>query len=292
MSERMSPQDIDAVCNLVDELCGICLDEKKDYLIEGRLAPLVKRHGCGDYVDLVRKARAPGAGDLLNEITDAITTNETLWFRDTSPFDALKYKVFPELIDAKSSTAFPKRIRVWSAASSTGQEAYSIAMTFADVVGSLTGWDLQVYGSDISPTAVEKAREGTYSQLEISRGLDQLHLSGFFRREGNDWQVCPELRSACRFEVRNLLKPFVGIGPFDVIFCRNVAIYFTAEDRRKLFSNLADNLASDGWLFAGSSESLADIGPEWRPQQHCRAICYRPKMSQSAALAAGSALTA
>jgi chemotaxis protein methyltransferase CheR len=282
MSTSLTPGDLDAVCKLVDELCGIYLDAKKDYLIEGRLSELVRRYACTGYVDLVKRARMPGSRELVDDIVDAITTNETLWFRDTSPFEALKHKVFPELVDSKSKTAFPRRLRVWSAASSTGQEAYSIAMAFADMVGTLTGWDLQIYGTDISPTAVRKAQEGVYSELEISRGLDQHHLSGYFVRHPGGWQVCPELRRICRFETRNLLKPLTGLGPFDVIFCRNVAIYFTSNDRSRLFYGLAETLQPEGWVFVGSSETLSDLGPEWKPQQHCRAVCYRPKQPVAA----------
>lgn len=272
-----TPQDIDAICGLVNDLCGIALDDSKSYLIEGRLADLVTRHSCESYVDLARKARTAAGRDLKTEIVDAITTNETLWFRDKTPFEAIKYKLMPEILDAKTKSPFPKRVRVWSAACSTGQEAYSIAMTFAEMVPNIDDWDFQVHGTDISPAAVAKAQEGVYSDLEISRGLDQNYRGGYFVKKGRDWQINQKLRSKCRFEVRNLLGKLNGMGKFDIIFCRNVAIYFTLADRQKLFRNLADMLNPGGWLFVGSSESLNDLSSTWTPYRHCRAVCYQPK---------------
>ncbi|TWT48261.1 CheR family methyltransferase [Botrimarina hoheduenensis] len=266
--------DIDAVCNLVNELCGIYLDTSKDYLIEGRLARLLKTHGCKDYVELSRKARLTPA--LQTDVVNAITTNETLWFRDTTPFEALKNKIFPELIDAKAGSAFPKRFRIWSAACSTGQEAYSLAMAFADTVPNFESWDLEIYGTDISPSAVQHAQQAVYSELELSRGLSQQHRGAYFVHKGNGWGVNDTLKRRCKFEVRNLLKPLTGVGKFDLIFCRNVAIYFTPADRKRLFIGLAETLNRGGWLFSGSGESLADLGPNWAPKQHCRAVCYQP----------------
>lgn len=274
----LTAEDLDAVCGLVDDLCGVYLDERKTYLIEARLADLLPRHNCQSYVDLARKARLATSA-AAQDVIDAITTNETLWFRDASPFEALRHKMLPEVLDAKASTPTPKRVRMWSAACSTGQEVYSLAMTFADVVPDIGGWDLEILGSDVSRDALENARKGEYSDLEISRGLEQKHLGAYFERSRNGWQVSESLRRKCRFEQRNLLKPFNTVGKFDVIFCRNVAIYFQPEERRSLFLRLAEQLNPGGWLIAGSSESLVDLGPEWLPYRHCRATCYQPKPS-------------
>lgn len=273
---KLDPKELDAVCSLVDDLCGIYLDASKDYLIEGRLADLVKKHGCTSYAQLASKARQGLSGPVAQDVVDAITTNETLWFRDQTPFNALQYKVFPELIDAKAGTLFPRKLRVWSAACSTGQEAYSIAMTFADLMPSIAEWDLQIVGTDVSPAAVRRAQAARYSELEISRGLDQKHLSGYFNVLNREYEVCQALRSKCRFEVRNLLQPFTSMGKFDVIFCRNVAIYFKEEDRRTLFHKLAECLNPCGWIFAGTSDVTRDMGPGWTPMRHCGAVCYQP----------------
>ncbi len=277
MSEITS-EEIDAVCNLVSDLCGICWDESKSYLIEPRLGSLLEQANCENYKDFTRKVRAELVPGLKEQVIDAVTTNETLWFRDESPFEALRHKVIPELIDDKGTSMYPKRFRVWSAACSTGQEPYSIAMAFADTISDIESWDIQILGTDISPSAVEHASQGIYNELEIGRGMDSSHLMKHFVNRGKDRQVNEKIRSMCRFEQRNLHDSMAGLGPFDIIFCRNVAIYFSPEDQKKLFDSLASVLTPNGWIFVGSSESLTRQGPQWQAQQHCRSNCYRPNM--------------
>ncbi len=267
-------QDIDAICDLVHDLCGIYLDNSKDYLIESRLSKLLEDRRCNDYVDLSRRANQDS--DLQREIIDAITTNETLWFRDEAPFEALRHKIIPELIDAKQGTLNPRRFRIWSAACSTGQEAYSIAMAFADVVPDFEEWDLQIDGTDISPSAVARAREGIYNNLEVSRGLSQRYQSAYFLRDGNNLKVNEVLKNVCKFEVGNLLQPFEKQNYYDIIFCRNVAIYFTRDDRQSLFTKMQNSLVRGGWLFTGAGESMFDLGKNWKPFHHCRSTCYQP----------------
>ena len=275
----LTSADIDAVCGLVDDLCGIYWDASKSYLIESRLSTIMSRSGCANYVDFARKVKAGLAPELKADVIDAVTTHETLWFRDSSPFEALKHKLVPELIDAKAKSPFPRRLRLWSAACSTGQEPYSIAMTLADLIPNIHTWDVQIVGSDISAASVATASRGLYGEMEISRGMTPAHLQKYFDRQGAHWKIKDELRSLCSFHVRNLHDPFVGLGPFDVIFCRNVAIYFTLDDRRNVFERMAATLNPGGWLLAGSSESLTELGPRWTPQFHCRANCYRPSLA-------------
>jgi chemotaxis protein methyltransferase CheR len=279
---NLTPEDVDAVCNLVDELCGICWDASKGYLIESRLREVAEREGCKNYCDLVKKVRANVAPGLRDEVIDAVTTNETLWFRDNSPFEAIKYKALPEIIDEKAATVFPKRIRLWSAACSTGQEPYSIALAIAETIIDYQTWDIQILGTDISPSAVAQASRGIYSKLEIGRGMPPEKLSKFFTPHEGSWKIKDEIRAMCLFKPLNLLQPFTEMGPYDVIFCRNVAIYFGRQQRTSLFRRLAERLNPNGWIFAGSSESLADIGPEWHPQHHCRSNCYRPRQPRVA----------
>ena len=276
---NLTPADVDAVCDLVDNLCGICWDSSKSYLIESRLATIFKRSGCANYVDFAQRVKANMLPALKSEVIDAVTTHETLWFRDNSPYEALKHKIFPELIDAKAGTPYPKRIRIWSAACSTGQEPYSIAMTLADVVPDVHRWDVQIVGTDISPASVETASRGMYSEMEMGRGMDPQRLNKHFTKHGAQWKISDEIRSMCSFSTRNLHDPFAGFGPFDVIFCRNVAIYFTAADRKNIFTRMGQILQPNGWILVGSSESLGDMGPRWAPQFHCRANCYRPTMT-------------
>jgi chemotaxis protein methyltransferase CheR len=274
----LTSQDIDAVCGLVIDLCGVYLDESKAYLIEARLGELVKTAGCESYADFARRARSEADHTIRNKVIDAITTNETLFFRDASPFDALLNKVIPETIDSKAATPFPRRLRFWSAACSTGQEPYSIAMLLAEMLPDVDKWDINILGTDISDEVLARASRGWYAAHEIERGLSPTRLHRFFEQEKNGWRVKDSLRAMCSFERRNLLEPDSVSGKFDVIFCRNVAIYFTAEARRNLFLRLATALTPEGWLFVGSQESLRDLGPQFIPQQHCRATCYRPNM--------------
>ncbi len=278
----LTSQDIDAVCGLVIDLCGVYLDASKAYLIEARLGELVKSSGCESYAEFARRARHGTDHTVRNKIIDAITTNETLFFRDCTPFDALTNKVIPETIDSKAGTPFSKRLRIWSAACSTGQESYSIAILLSEMLPDIASWDVNILGTDISDEVVARASRGWYATHEIERGMPPTRLHRFFQPESNGWRVKDSLRALCSFERRNLLDPNSASGKFDVIFCRNVAIYFTPEARRDLFMRLTKAITPEGWLFVGSQESLRDLGPQFTPQQHCRAICYRPNQPAAA----------
>ena len=258
---QVTDMEIPIVAKLVEELCGIVLDGSKGYLIESRLGSLAEAHGCKNFSDFCNRARG-GDRVIRGEIIDAITTQETLFFRDNSPFDALQNKVVPELIDAKSGTAFSRRLRIWSAACSTGQEAYSIAMTLCELIPDIIKWDVKILGTDISDAAVKHASLGQYAHHEIQRGMKPAMLKKYFTELKTGWKVKDELRSLATFQRRNLLEPFNDLGAFDIIFCRNVAIYFDAKTKRDLFIRLTRQLVQNGYLFVGSSESLADI---WAP---------------------------
>lgn len=273
------------MARLVDELCGVVLDATKGYLIDSRLGTVARAAGCANFNDLCRKARSDRT--LQSQIVEAITTRETLFFRDSSPFEALKHKAIPELIDSKSDTAHPKRIRIWSAACSTGQEPYSIAMTLHDLLPDIHSWDIGILGTDITQIALAQASMGRYAAHETQRGLVPRSLRTYFHKESDGWRVKEEIRCLVHFDRRNLLEPFTDLGPFDVIFCRNVAIYFAMEVKRNLFNRLADLLVPEGYLFVGSSESLANLDPRFIPQHHCRAVFYQP--NKRSAMPAGSA---
>jgi chemotaxis protein methyltransferase CheR len=275
---QVTKEDIAFVAKLVDELCGIVLDDSKGYLIESRLGELAKANGCSSYQELCHKARFNSDHVLQNKIIDAITTQETLFFRDDSPFGALQNKAIPELIDRKAKTAFPKRLRIWSAASSTGQEAYSIAMMLCETIPDILTWDINILGTDISDSAIQVASLGWYAKHEIQRGMKPQMLTKYFVEQKGGWKVKDQIRAMAQFQKRNLLQPFNGIGPFDIIFCRNVAIYFDPPHRRDLFLRLAERLTPDGYMLVGSSESLIDLGPRFMPKNHCRATYYQPNM--------------
>ena len=273
---QVTAEDIKVISRLVSDLCGIVLDETKGYLIQSRLSTLAEEAGCKTFSELYYKARYERESGLRDKVIDAITTNETLFFRDTSPFDVLQNKIIPDLIDAKAKTPFPRRIRIWSAACSTGQEPYSMLMVLNELLGNLATWDIQVLATDISDAAIRHASIGRYAVHEIRRGMRPDFLKKYFIEDAQGWKIKDELRGLIAFKRLNLLDPFTILGTFDVIFCRNVAIYFSPAARKDLFLRLASQLSVDGAMLVGSSESLTDLGERFKPLQHCRAIFYRP----------------
>jgi chemotaxis protein methyltransferase CheR len=210
-----------------------------------------------------------------------VTTRETLFFRDNSPFQALENKAVPEIIDAKAGTLYAKRLRIWSAACSSGQEPYSIAITLMEMLPNPLDWDIQILGTDLSDAALASASLGFYTEFEIGRGMRPELLDRYFTPEANGWRIKDEVRSLVSFSRRNLLEPFTMLGPFDVIFCRNVAIYFDLPVKRDLFERLAGVTTPDGCIFVGSSENLSDYGPRWSPQLHCRTVFYQPNRART-----------
>lgn len=274
---QLDSAEIGAVSGLVLDLCGVVLDETKGYLVESRLGKIAEKAGCKSYGDLIQRIRYGNDLVLRSQVVDAITTHETLFFRDGSPFQALQHKALPELIDAKSHTPYPTRLRIWSAACSTGQEPYSLAIVLRELIPDIDRWDVQILATDISDEAVKKASTGHFSELEMTRGMKPEMLSRYFNRDGDGWRVKDQVRSLVQFQRMNLLEPFTHIGPFDVIMCRNVAIYFSPEKRADLFRRLTNVLQPFGYLFAGSSESLQDLGPEFAPQHHCSSVFYQPR---------------
>ena len=265
------------LCDLVETLCGVALDPSKLYMIRGRLRPLLEEYGFADYDALAKDAARPHQMQLRDRLVDALTTNETLFFRDRSPFEALRQEILPSLRESYGSKR--PRLRVWSAACSTGQEPYSIAMTLKEALTDFSNWELSILATDVSAAALARAKSGLYPQHEMDRGVTPELRNKYFQRAGENWEVRNELRRMIRFEVHNLHKLPPTPGPFDIIFCRNVAIYFKKDARRQVFEKLANRLTSDGCLIVGCSESLHDLGPNFRPQRLGPATVYRPNQS-------------
>jgi chemotaxis protein methyltransferase CheR len=264
----------------VHELTGIFLDDSKRYLIETRLASLVQETGAGGFSELYYKAKADLTNALRRRIIDAITTNETSFFRDSVPFELLRHKLIPELIDRRRKAGLRLvPLRIWSAACSTGQEAYSTIITLKELLGDLSAYDIRVLGTDISDRAVAQASYGHFSRLELDRGMPPDRLARYFVSTGDRWKVRDELRALASFRTMNLLQPFAFPTPFDIIFCRNVAIYFNEADKVRLFRNLGKCLAKDGCLIIGSTESIAGLCPEFEPKRHLRGVYYSLKNS-------------
>lgn len=259
-------------------LCGVALDSTKTYLVETRLKSMMQQYACSSFMDLHARAKADRSGTMEKEIVNAITTNETLFFRDASPFEVLKHKILPDLIDARSKAApgRPVPIRIWSAACSTGQEVYSIAIALRETLGNLSNFQISILGTDISDDAVTKASYGKYNKFEIERGLPPQTLNRYFTLMGDGWKIKDEIRAMAVFKKFNLMKPFAGIGRFDIVFCRNVAIYFTPADKKMVFEKIATVLEPDGSLVIGSTESLTGVTGMFEPRRYMRSIFYQP----------------
>ena len=275
---KITPSELKIMAQYIQSISGIYLDQSKTYLFETRLSSIVEAHGCTSYQDLHNKAKREPTKKIEKEIVDAITTNETLFFRDKGPFELLQHKILPEVIDARSNGSTLKpRIKIWSAASSTGQELYSVAIIIKELLKDSKDYTFSLLGTDISDAAVAQASYGKYNRFEIERGLDKRNLQKHFTLFGDSWKIKDEIRAMVNFKKLNLMQPFTTLGKFDIIFCRNVAIYFTLDDRKKLFTKLAASLADDGYLIIGSTESLTGVCPLFVPKRHLRSIFYQKK---------------
>ena len=274
---KISPDELKVVSQYIHEISGIYLDQSKSYLFETRLSSIAESHGCTSYRELQQKAKLDPTKKIERAIVDAITTNETLFFRDKGPFELLQHKILPEMIDARSpkSGMMKTNIRIWSAAASTGQELYSIAIVIKELLRDLSKYNISLLGTDISDAAIAQASYGKYNKFEIERGLERAVLQKYFSLFGDSWKIKDEIRSMVNFRKFNLMQPFTSLGKFDIIFCRNVAIYFTLQDRTKLFNKIADALADDGFLVIGSTESLTGVCSRFVPKRHLRSIFYQ-----------------
>lgn len=274
---KISPDELKVVAQYIQAISGIYLDQSKSYLFETRLSSVAEEHGCSSYRELHQKAKQDPSKKIERAIIDAITTNETLFFRDKGPFELLQHKVLPEVIDARTpkTGALKTSIRIWSAAASTGQELYSIAIVIKELIKDLSRYNISLLGTDISDAAIAQASYGKYNKFEIERGLDRAVLQRYFSLFGDSWKIKDEIRSMVNFRKLNLMEPFTALGKFDIIFCRNVAIYFTLQDRTKLFNKIADSLADDGYLIIGSTESLTGVCNRFVPKRHLRSIFYQ-----------------
>lgn len=276
---KINANEIKTISQYIYDISGIYLDQKKTYLFETRLSSIAEELGCSSYQELHHKAKADRSKQIERQIIDAISTNETLFFRDKGPFELLQHKILPEVIDARTpkSPALKTNIKIWSAAASTGQELYSIAIIIKELIPDLSRYMIKLLGTDISDNAISQASYGKYNKFEIERGLPRAQLQKYFTPAGDFWKIKDEIRAMVNFRKMNLMTPFSVLGKFDIIFCRNVAIYFTLADRKKLFNKIADCLNDDGYLIIGSTESLTGVCPRFVPKRHLRSIFYQKK---------------
>ena len=283
---RLLPEERPVVTQYIYSLCSITLDHSKDYLIEGRLGPTAEELGCRNFVELVNRSRTDLSGAVKRRIINEITTGETLFFRDASPFDLLRFKIIPEVIDRRARSNMRVPLRIWSAACSTGQEIYSIAIVLSELLGDLTRYDIRLLGTDISDQAVAKASAGIYNHLDVSRGLADSVRARFFTPDPKGWKIRDELRALVTFRRLNLMEDLTSVGKFDIIFCRNVAIYFSQPDRISLFNRIEQRLENQGCLIVGSMESLSGLCPQYESKRHLRAVYYQSKATTVAPPAA------
>ena len=275
---QLTPANIEFIFDYIEDLCGIALDDTKGYLIEARLSPLVKQHALKSPVELIEKAKLSSGESIRKSLIEAMTTRETFFFRDNNPFEAMQFKALPELLDVKMKEN-SKRLRIWSAAASTGQEACSIGIVMSEMIPDLNRWDIQILATDISEDALAKGRSGVYTKLEVERGLPSQYVTKYFSPASGGFKITDSIHRMIRFQQLNLLAPFNFPQPFDIIFCRNVAIYFEKKIKIDLFRRMLKWMPRYGTLFVGASESLFDCGPEFKPMYHCKSTFYQPNLT-------------
>ena len=252
----MTPHDFDFLRRMLKERSGLVLSAEKDYLLESRLLPLARRHGMTSLGELATRLRQPGSASLAIAVTEAMTTNETFFFRDRIPFDHLRETVIPALAAARSRE---KRIRIWCTAAASGQEPYSIAMVLKGLGAQLNGFRVDIVATDLSADVIDRAKAGIYSQFEVQRGLPIQLLVKYFSKSGDAWEIAPELRGMVQFRTLNLLNDFSPLGQFDVVFCRNVLIYFDQPTKVGVLERIARQMPRDGYLMLGAAETVVGL---------------------------------
>jgi chemotaxis protein methyltransferase CheR len=268
----VTPHDYDYLRRLLRERSGLVLAADKQYLVESRLLPVARRAGLAGLPDLVQRLRTASAEALAVEVVEAMTTNESFFFRDKIPFEHFRDTIIPTLLSARAAQ---RRIRIWCAASSTGQEPYSLAMSLKEMGEVTAGWRIEIIATDLSNEVLEKAKAGIYSQFEVQRGLPIALLIKYFTQNGDTWQIAPDLRAMVQFRPLNLLGDFAHLGVFDVVFCRNVLIYFDQGTKTDVLDRLARVTDRDGYLVLGAAETVVGLTESFKPIQERRGL-YTP----------------
>jgi chemotaxis protein methyltransferase CheR len=272
----VTPLDCEYLRKLLKDQSGLDLSVDKQYLIESRLLPLSRKAGLSDISELVQKLKG-GSASLIAQVVEAMTTNETFFFRDKVPFDHFRDTIMPEILQARASR---KSIRIWCAAGSTGQEPYSLAMCLKEMSAALAGWRIEILATDLSQEVLEKSRAGIYSQFEVQRGLPIQMLVKYFRQTGDIWRINADIRAMVQHRQLNLLNDFSQLGTFDVIFCRNVLIYFDQDTKINIFNRLAKANEPDGFLVLGAAETVVGLTDVYKPYPDRRGL-YRPNRAHA-----------
>jgi chemotaxis protein methyltransferase CheR len=278
----MKPDDFEFLSRTVRERSGLQLTADKSYLLESRLMPVARKYGAKSLDEFITAVRRQADEERLRAITDAMTTNETLFFRDTKPFEQFKRMVLPNLLQARATQ---RHVRIWCAASSSGQEPYSLAMVIKEEGAKLAGWRFDITATDISQEMIDRARAGLYSQFEVQRGLPIQLLMKYFKQIEDRWQLADQIRSMVQYRLFNLLDEPRVLGNFDVVFCRNVLIYFDQPTKARVLERIAQLLPNDGVLYLGGAETVLGITNRFEPVPSERGI-YRPVHAAATARAA------
>ncbi len=268
----MTPHDYDFLRKCLKERSGLVLSADKQYLVESRLLPVARKAGLATLGELVGMLRGTHDPALMTAVVEAMTTNESFFFRDKAPFEHFRTTIMPALIEARRTA---RSIRIWCAAASTGQEPYSLAMCLTEIEREILGWRIEIFATDLSGEVLEKARQGIYSQFEVQRGLPIQLLVKHFTRSGEFWQIAPELRAMVRYRQLNLLADFSQLGLFDLVFCRNVLIYFDAETKTDVLNRIARVTAPDGYLVLGAAETVVGLTDRFKMVAERRGL-YAP----------------
>jgi chemotaxis protein methyltransferase CheR len=264
----MTPADFDFVAQMLRRRSGLVLTPEKAYLIESRLAPIVRKHSLASFEAVVLRLRA-GDERMARDVTEAMTTNESFFFRDKTPFDHFEKLMLPKLLQSRASQ---KRLRIWCAAASTGQEPYSLAMILKEKSIQLRDWKIEIIGTDLSNEVLDRAKAGLYSQFEVQRGLPIQMLVKYFAKEGDQYRIKDDIRSMVQYRPANLLDAYSGFGTFDVIFCRNVLIYFDEATKRGVLERMVQLLPDDGYLLLGAAESVVGVTNVLSPLEAARGV--------------------
>lgn len=270
---QLSPADVDYVRQVVRDASAIVLDVSKTYLVESRLAPIARQVGANDLGDLVTRLRKDHTGKIRDMVVDAMTTNETSFYRDPTLWAALEQVILPQLIQARGTQ---RALTFWSAASSSGQEAYSLAMLLRDRFPQLSTWNIRIIATDLSADMLGRAASGRYTQLEVNRGLPASRLVRYFERDGSYWRLKDEIRSMVEFRALNLVRPWPFVPYTDVLFMRNVLIYFDLQTKQEILARCRSVLKPDGHLVLGTSETTMNIDPSYTRLVSGTATTYRP----------------
>ena len=265
----MTPADYDYLRKLLKERSGLVLSADKQYLVESRLQPVAHRAGIASLADLIEKLRSTKNELLVTEVAEAMTTNESFFFRDKLPFENFRDVVMPALLAARAPQ---RRIRIWCAAAATGQEPYSLAMSLKEMGETVAGRQIEIVATEFSTQVLEKAKSGIFSQFEVQRGLPIQLLIKYFDQVGDCWQINPDVRAMVHFRPFNLLHEFTHLGPFDLVFCRNVLIYFDHETKTRVLDKIARITEPDGYLVLGAAETVVGLTESFKPMPDRRGL--------------------